>query len=185
MGLDRLSTFGLFAHLRQTEVQEFLRVLVSEKLLVQVGGLSLRPVLRLTDLGKQVMQGTQPLESPLSMGPALRRKLLATPAPRAMHAKQEPAPTAIDTAVTNTPATNTPATNTAVTTGTVTDTAVTDTAVAGQAEPASLGETRREDYYWTWRVRQAGFSAAECAAIRRLDPDEVEEQLRQARLAGL
>jgi ATP-dependent DNA helicase RecQ len=205
MGLDRLSTFGLFAHLRQTEVQDFLRALVSGRLLVQAGGLSLRPVLRLTDLGKQVMQGTQPLDSPLSVGPVLRRKLLATPTPRAVPAKRIPAPTLTNTTATNTTATNTTATNTTTTNTTTTNTtatpravtdwavadaavadaAVADAAVADAAEPASLGETHREDYYWTWRVRQAGFSVAECAAIRRLEPDEVEEQLRQARLAGL
>lgn len=160
MGLDRLSTFGLFAHLRQTEVQDFLRVLLSGKLLAQVGGMSLRPVLRLTDLGKQVMHGKQSLETPLPIGPVLRRKLLATPAP---HVRQVARQSESERMVKNT----------------------TEDSADNRAELAALGEMQRPDYYWTWRVRQVGFSEAECATIRQLDPEVVAEHLRQARLAGL
>jgi RecQ family ATP-dependent DNA helicase len=149
LGLDRLSTFGLFAHLRQSEAQDFLRVLLAGKLLEQVGGMSLRPMLRLTSLGKQVMAGEPAMEVRLPIGPVLRRKLLATPPPRARQVERQPA-----------------------------------RAVTSMADRDASSYVPQEDYYWTWRVCQAGFSASECAAIRQLELDTVEEHLRKAREAG-
>jgi ATP-dependent DNA helicase RecQ len=150
LGLNRLSTFGLFAHLRQNEVQDFLRVLLAGRLLEQVGGMSLRPVLRLSSLGKQVMKGEQTLEISLPIGPVLRRKLLATPQPPARQVERPSARTG-----------------------------------ASMADRDASSVKQREGFYWTWRVRQAGFSASECAAIRQLELDTVEEHLRQAREAGM
>ena len=75
--LDRLSTFGLLSHLRQTDVSALLDALLSVGLLEQVDVERNRPVLQLTGVGQDVMheRSDLPADLPLS-GPvfeALRR----------------------------------------------------------------------------------------------------------------
>ena len=149
LGLDRLSTFGLFAHLRQSEAQDFLRVLLAGKLLEQVGGMSLRPVLRLSSLGKQVMKGEQTLEISLPIGPVLRRKLLATPQPRVRQVERQPARTG-----------------------------------ASMAERDASSVDAARGLLLDLASPAGRFRASECAAIRQLELDTVEEHLRQAGRRG-
>jgi hypothetical protein len=43
----------------------------------------------------------------------------------------------------------------------------------------------RPSYFWTWRLLADGYSAEQCAAIRRLQPDEVLDHALRAAEDGL
>lgn len=83
--LDKLSTFGLLGHLKQSEVAELLDGLLGAELVEQEERDRFRPVVRITALGEQVMQGSAPLGE-LGLGHALVSKLggysAARPVPR-------------------------------------------------------------------------------------------------------
>jgi len=65
LGLNRLSTFGLLKHLRQTEVAALIEGLIAMDLLRQVLLEPGRPVVQLTDDGAEVMRGESTLEGEL------------------------------------------------------------------------------------------------------------------------
>jgi ATP-dependent DNA helicase RecQ len=73
--LDKLSTYGLLGHLKQTEVSQFLDVLIEKRLVDQVDVDRHRPVLHLTDYGAEVMKSNVPLEGPLPLPGGLLTKL--------------------------------------------------------------------------------------------------------------
>ncbi len=55
LGFDKLSTFGLLKHLRQSDIQSLLDALLKTGLVEQEDVERYRPVLKLTELGRQVM----------------------------------------------------------------------------------------------------------------------------------
>ena len=57
--LDKLSTFGLLAHLKQPEVVQLIDALLICGLLEQTEIEPFRPVLRLTARGSEVMAGSE------------------------------------------------------------------------------------------------------------------------------
>lgn len=67
-GLDRLSTFGLLASMSQTEVSDYIKALIA------AGCISIRqgiyPTVRLSDFGRQVMQGKAKVDLALASRPA-------------------------------------------------------------------------------------------------------------------
>jgi ATP-dependent DNA helicase RecQ len=73
--LDKLSTFGLLKHLRQTEVALLIDVLIAQRCLEQVEPEPFRPVVQLTELGREVMKGRAAFDGALSMPLDLLRKL--------------------------------------------------------------------------------------------------------------
>ena len=66
LGMKRLSTFGLLAHLKQTEVVTLIDCLIAAGCLQQVDLDRFRPVVELTDLGTEVMRGARSLDAGLS-----------------------------------------------------------------------------------------------------------------------
>jgi len=73
--LKRLSTYGLLGHLIQSEVVELVDGLVATGHLDQVYIEPGRPVLQLTELGRQVMQGSASFDSRLPISDSLLVKL--------------------------------------------------------------------------------------------------------------
>ena len=73
--LDKLSTFGLLKHLRQTEVALLIDVLIAHRCLEQVEPEPFRPVVQLTEFGREVMKGKASLDGALPMPLDLLRKL--------------------------------------------------------------------------------------------------------------
>ncbi len=75
--LNRLSTFGLLAGLQQRQVVDLLEALISSGLCKQDEVEQRRPILQLTDLGREVMNGVKPVPVDLRLAPALARRLAA------------------------------------------------------------------------------------------------------------
>jgi ATP-dependent DNA helicase RecQ len=92
-GLHQLSTFGLLQHLTEPETLQFMDELLSLGLLEQFEVDRNRPLVRLTELGGDVMRGRAEVPRPLSLPGRLAAKLrgMAKAKPAARH---EPAPAA-------------------------------------------------------------------------------------------
>ena len=73
--LDKLSTFGLLKHLRQTEVAILIDSLIAVRCLEQVEPEPFRPVVQLTEFGREVMKGQASLDGALPVPLELLRKL--------------------------------------------------------------------------------------------------------------
>ena len=149
--LDQLSTFGLLSQLRQSEATEFLDVLIKHKLIQLTETKKFRPTVRLTTRGEGVMKGQLRLDQPLSVPPALHRKLLALslPSSAALATSARPQP-AVET--------HQPAT----------EGALTGPEGYVDADPAEEEPVHAPDYYWTWRVFAAGCTLEECMRIRHI-----------------
>jgi ATP-dependent DNA helicase RecQ len=72
---DKLSTFGLLKHLAQNEVVTLMDALIAMQCLQQVDIDRFRPVVELTDLGREVMKGTAALNGTLPVPAELLWKL--------------------------------------------------------------------------------------------------------------
>ncbi len=75
--LDRLTTFGMLARLRQPEAAALIDALIGVGCLEQTELDRFRPVVKLTDFGAEVMRGTRSLDAPLAIPADLLRKLRA------------------------------------------------------------------------------------------------------------
>jgi len=75
MKLDRLSTYGLLRHLRQTDVVPLLDALLTVGCLEQVNFESGRPLVQITRHGEQVMRCEAGLDEGLPIAPELMAKL--------------------------------------------------------------------------------------------------------------
>jgi ATP-dependent DNA helicase RecQ len=73
--LNKLSTYGLLAHLRQTEVVELIDALVAARYVEQVDVDRFRPVLQLTARGREAMAGRVEQVDNLSLNAGLAAKL--------------------------------------------------------------------------------------------------------------
>jgi hypothetical protein len=168
--LDKLSTFGLLRDLRQTEATELLDALIRARLVQQKETQRMRPVVKLTDDGRQVMLGHSPLGRPLAIAPMLRQRLRQLSLPAAT-AGSLPAEAAADA---------TPPKGRSQTA---------EQASTGSSEPVSIegqvDHTTRPSWYWTWRVLAAGCSLAECEQIRQLDRTAIVRHLLEAVRSGL
>jgi ATP-dependent DNA helicase RecQ len=78
LGLNRLSTFGLLEHLTQTEVLALIDALMAMRCLEQVDCEQFRPVLRITELGVEVMHDKTALQGRLPIANYLLCKLCGT-----------------------------------------------------------------------------------------------------------
>jgi ATP-dependent DNA helicase RecQ len=160
--LNQLSTFGLLAHLKQTEVVTLIEALIATGYLQQSDLDRFRPVVELTERGNEVMRGQQPLSARLPIPADVLCKLRA-PRPGFVPKAVAPAPAPLpETGVHDTtlarsasegPATANPGLSPA----------------GSRVEPASS----RPPHYWTWRLLSAGFTLDECAATRGLTADAV------------
>ncbi|MGA2032685.1 MAG: RQC domain-containing protein [Thermoguttaceae bacterium] len=177
--LDRLSTFGLLRHLKQTDVVLLIDVLIAAGCLEQVDLDRFRPVVRLTDLGNDVMRGRTELASPLAIpsdlagrllgnAPKQSRPVLPSPLAGTPHGSR-PTPHASDNdQPLPSPLAATPH-------------APRPTPPAPRLPPPSAAQP---SHYWTWRLLSAGFSPAECAAIRGIPPEVVLDHALRAAESG-
>ena len=161
LGLHKLSTFGMLKHLKQTEISVLLDVMLESRLIEQHEVQRYRPVVRLTDYGRDVMQENQDAPArfilPMETLRAVERHKFPTSSPVSKNSKK-PTPRAF---ADDSPTVESP----------------TDPSESNQS-----GQSRRIDdshtdsqpsYYWTWRLLSAGFRLDEVCQIRRLDAEQI------------
>ncbi|HTN74962.1 MAG TPA: ATP-dependent DNA helicase RecQ, partial [Pirellulaceae bacterium] len=73
--LDKLSTFGLMDHLKQTEAVSLLEALINAGLIEQIENQKFRPVVQLSTRGTDVMRGAAPLTEALALDAEIIKKL--------------------------------------------------------------------------------------------------------------
>ncbi len=156
--LNQLSTFGLLSHLTQPEVVTLVEALVAAGYLEQVDLDRFRPVVRLTELGTEVMAGRQAVDARLSLPAYLLLKLRA---PRPGSAKGATA--GLSSSAENTVGQANRGTRRSSPPG----------ATAGSSSSAPPAAASRPPHYWTWRLLSTGFTVEECAAARGLSPQAV------------
>jgi hypothetical protein len=202
--LDKLSTFGLLAHLKQPEVVQLIDALLIRGLLEQVELEPFRPVLRLTDLGAEVMSGPDAEPPRISLPEDLWRKLDPAGGPRRSRVARDvvqaagPAtkmPPVSASATATLPPASTPATTPTQSSLPAPDAKTIVEEPGGKtlasAGAPALGVKPRDEtegqssHYWTWRLLIAGFNPDECGAIRAIDPDTVLDHALRAADAGL
>ncbi len=206
--LNKLSTFGLLAHLKQPEVVSLIDALIAVGYLEQVELDRFRPVVQLTELGTEVMRGQQPMDARLFVPADLLWKLRAPrPGSPAKAAKQTPVsetarvprlacPTVSSTLL-DKPGTMrsmvvapNPTSKERRTPG-QTPVAETASPAPGEPEPAPPAPSSptppppapsfiRPQHYWTWRLLSNGFSVDECAAARGLHSQSVLDHVLRA-----
>jgi len=192
-GLQRLSTFGLLAHLTQTDVVQLIDGLLAAGLLEQHDVDRFRPVVALTESGASVMRGQSPLNCPLPIARSLRRKLRAGPPAGAVAA---PAAAAADpaTAATLRPGTaecllaRTPAADGEEASRGQPSAASGDGRGAGGSDEWAAdepGQAAQPSHYWTWRLLRDGYTAAQCSAIRGLPEEAILDHALRAAENGL
>jgi ATP-dependent DNA helicase RecQ len=176
--LNRLSTFGLLHELTQPEVFTLIEGALAMGLLQQVDVEPNRPVLRVTDLGLEVMRGTRALTERLAIPSYLLAKL------RRVGARSSVGQAAVESAARKPlgagPASTSPSLP-----------AARPRAASAPATPAAFAPTTpagadpRPDYYWTWRLLAAGFPAEECCQIRGMTLEAVLDHASRALDEGL
>lgn len=193
LGLNRLSTYGLLKRLTEDEAIELIDALLRQRLLSQVEVDRFKPVMQLTPRGEQVMRGDVPLADVLSLSGALRQKLCGLPTTQrpAKPAKTLPAaPSESLDELDFDPFADEEAQERAeadfefkVQTASMAASAATASTIASPSLSTHAPVNHvAAPHYWTWRVMHAGFSAAECREIRRLDEDTFcDHVLRSAR----
>lgn len=183
LGLNRLSTYGLLAHLTQPEVVSLIDGLIAAGHVEQAELGPRRPVLQLTPSGADVMRGKLDLDA-LAIPAVLLAKISgnvgALPTGdgvvgRVIRPHPNPLPEGEGTLARQFPEGE----------GTF---ALSDRRAAVSDQGAPAAEPRaagQPTHYWTWRLLSAGFSAEDCAAIRGIARDEVLEHAIRALEAGL
>jgi hypothetical protein len=165
-GLHQLSTFGLLADFTQSELIAIIDALGPVELVECRDVERHRPTVHLTSRGAEVMASKRPLPADLALDASLRPKIetwyarrqaAGSPTRGPDHAPPEPSPaTPLQPAPPPDP--------------------------TGWRSPAAANHP---DYYWTWKLLKDGYSALQCAAIRRLDTSVLCEHLLQALEQGL
>ncbi len=209
--LDRLTTFGLLAEIRQPEVCQLLDALVGVGLAEQIEVERFRPIIQLTDRGVDVMGGRAEVEESLRLPAELMDRLrgiqpatvkpTAPSAPAAKKPARPARPTPHNTSSATSPESPRnppfsqfqkpryiePATH-------FNDADINSELALAAAEfssppplslPPPLSPLAPPSYHWTWRLLTAGFTSAECAAIRGLSSAAIFEHAQLAANAGL
>lgn len=165
-GLEELSTFGLLEDFKQTHVSSFIDALIDERLVEKNEIERFRPVIRLTERGARVMLGQEIFEESIQVPPEMVKK-----ARKPRRTRQQPAVRLSQVAAGDqglkVPDLPVPGIHPLA------------HRVAHQPVGADV-EPMTDDYVWTWRVLDAGFSLEECCAIRKLSSDTVLEHALQA-----
>ncbi len=185
--LDKLSTFGLLAHLKQPEVVQLIDALLICGLLEQTEIEPFRPVLRLTARGGEVMSGPDDAMPRLSLPEALWRKLDPVSAAKKSRASKAAAPRPATPAA-RPPAGEIPPALSARESALVAPEVAQPMREASQVAPAGSKPAEappQASHYWTWRLLAAGFSPDECAAIRGLSAAVVFDHALRAADGGL
>ncbi len=195
--LDKLSTFGLLADLKQAEGLALLDALIAAGLIEQIENQKYRPVVQLSAHGTDVMRGTAEFTETLSLDPELKDKL-------GRRARTEPDTNASagEDASTNTPPAATGESveqpfeatpGTQITPATVASPNAPNAAVAvavasvtplAPAATTTVGDHALPNHVWTWKVLAAGFSVDQCRYIRGLEPEVVLDHALRAAEEG-
>ncbi len=176
--LDRLSTYGLLSQLVQSEVVALVDGLIAAGCLRQEDVTAARPVVRITKRGEDVMFGREQLPGGLKLPSYLFEKI------RRGHPVRQTRPPSTSMEGRH-PGRGAPADETQVDDGdriSPTASAVGDLEL--EADATSPEEPPQPEHYWTWRLLLEGFSVVQCAAIRRLSPEQVLDHVLQAAEEG-
>jgi superfamily II DNA helicase RecQ len=156
MGLDKLSTYGLLALWKTDEIESLLDALLRLRLIEQADDYGkMRPVVRISERGRAVMRGDEPVDVLGQLNEAVRSRIRDMPAeatPRkASPAAQDSGPHAAPVA----------------------------------ADPEPPRDQPRPDHgsaahYWTWHLLTNGYSLSECLQIRNISRDTALVHLRRA-----
>jgi ATP-dependent DNA helicase RecQ len=179
--LDRLSTYGLLSYLKQQEVMLLVDALITAGCLEQTDVERFRPIVQLTELGNSVMRGQATLSGGLTLPVALFRKLGGSgrvtkkqkPAAR-REVREPPAEaTVVEEPNDSGPSHGEPAA------------AESPVAAVPTNQQAYNDAAAQPAHYWTWRLLASGYTPAECAVIRSLDPGIVLDHALRALDTGL
>lgn len=181
-GLSKLSTFGLLQGWSQLEVVQLLDALLEVEWLTQVELEPFRPILQLTESGREVMTGSRAADLPLELPREVLRRFegIAIADPKrtagAPGQTQEVAEVKTKVRVDLDPTRQTKVENGA-------KLGAANNATAG--DPGYKPESLRPDYAWTWQLLQDGYSLDECQEIRHFTREQLLEHGLAAQLAGL
>jgi ATP-dependent DNA helicase RecQ len=183
--LDKLSTFGLLAHAKQTDVVQLIDALLICGLLEQTELEPFRPVLALTDRGSEIMNGGRDLLPTLPIAHDIARRLVP-PQQRGSKAGKPATNLEQVSAPVAGPPQSQPSHELEA------NRLPSAAPVVDQPPVESLGDevsaeaqVEQPTHYWSWRLLSAGFTPHECAAIRALDPEVVLDHALRAADAGL
>jgi superfamily II DNA helicase RecQ len=184
--LDKLSTFGLLKHLRQPDVTLMIDALVALRCLEQVEPEPFRPVVQLTEFGREVMKGHATLDVALPLPLELLRKLKAGRKGEGKNGKGEGRRRKGENGTTGrhaeAAAEGQQGTGAATKSqnSTVEHSVIDPRHFPPAVHPSSSAPISHPSHYWTWRLLSAGFSVEECASIRGLSCETILEHARQA-----
>jgi ATP-dependent DNA helicase RecQ len=204
--LDKLSTFGLLSHLKQDDVVGLVDGLITYGCLRQEDVMAARPVVRMTKRGEEVMFGREQLSAGLKLPAYLFDKIRrgagsASGGAPTYAGPPNPGP---PNSGPRTPAAPTRASESSARDGGPLDNIETARSPQGGDSPAEwddfandkegeltggrTGDAEmdqpRPEHYWTWRLLSEGYSPLDCAAIRRLSPEEVVDHAARAAEEG-
>jgi DNA-binding MarR family transcriptional regulator len=211
LNFDKLSTYGLLKHLKQADVVTLIEALIAVGLLEQSEFDRFRPVVELTPAGAEVMRGAAPLDVALPIPDELLWKIrYSYPGPEAV-AKAESGGRKAEGGREKREGRRGKAEGIAelandemwhgnavaeyephVPRETVSSDLAADASFAASARvrrdaAAPAADTTspiRSSHYWTWRLLVAGFSPAECAAIRGMTSEAVLDDAVRAAESG-
>jgi len=176
--LHKLSTFGLLSQLRQTEVTQLIDALQVTNLLEQQAVERNRPIIRLTEEGRDAMKGTSERPLALEIPKALRTRLSALrlpgsePTSEADVRSDEGQGTRIQEDRLSSSLEPQSEESSAL-----------DRQSMGRAPDGEQAETCPA-YYWTWQLLADGYTPIECAQIRGLSLGGILDHLMLAVDAG-
>jgi ATP-dependent DNA helicase RecQ len=192
--LNKLSTFGLLAALRQSEVVTLIDALLAVGCLEQEDLDRFRPVVRLTTLGGDVMRAKAELPAAIRLPRDLAWKLRrhkakahsGSPLPPGegpgVRAGGEPRDAIAGLSKISNLKSQIPNLKSQIS-----DLKSPNPPLAAREEPGPHDEAAsgQPPHYWTWRLLAAGFSMAECMAIRGLSREVVLDHALRAAESGL
>ncbi len=212
MKFNTLSTYGLLAHLRQTEAVDLIDALIAVRYIEQVDVDRFRPVLQLTADGQAVMAGRVDSLVPLSLAVGLVEKLrrgcssgsgsvassgrslagLDSHRPTSLvafgHGSGDSSSGTLRCRAAPSPIDSVPTTPMAAPwlAGRLMPILTCQRAKPPAASPRQPlpPAGSQPSHYWTWRLLTAGFAPEECAAIRGLSADVVLDHALRAADCG-
>ncbi|HEY2895385.1 MAG TPA: RQC domain-containing protein, partial [Pirellulales bacterium] len=183
--LDKLSTFGLLAHARQTDVAQLIDALLICGLLEQTELEPFRPVLALTDRGSEIMNGGRDLLPTLPIDEHVARRLVPPQQRGSKAAKPAATVEQVSDAASRPPQSQQSSGSVANQVPNVAPVVEPAHAEASVDEVATQPPVEQPTHYWTWRLLTSGFTPGECAAVRALEPEVVLDHALRAADAGL
>jgi ATP-dependent DNA helicase RecQ len=195
LGLNKLSTYGLLSRLKQDDVVGLIDGLITCGCLRQEEIMAARPVVRMTQRGEEVMYGRESLPAGLKL-PAylfdkIRRGQITSGNKRPDVAPVQHQPNAAPLVRFDADENGDVEPGDACEWTAETATSDPERARRGDDAPPEdedIGRRRDDatiddaqpEHYWTWRLLYEGYSPAQCAAIRRISPEQVIDHATQA-----